>query len=49
MFRRPNDDPTVNLSSYENEYKQGFTTDTPSDATLAEIKRTNFAGTEKDY
>jgi hypothetical protein len=49
MFCRPNEDPTVNLSSYENEYKQGLTTDTPSGAALAEMKRTNFSGTEKDY
>lgn len=49
MFRAPTDDPAVNADYYEKKYTQGFTTNTPSDAALAEMKRTNFAGTEKDY
>jgi SAM-dependent methyltransferase len=49
MFRTPTDDPAVNGMFYENEYTQGFTTDTPSEATLAELKQSNFAGSEKDY
>ncbi len=49
MFRTPTDYPKANLMFYENEYKQGYTTDLPSDAALAEMKRSNFAGTEMCY
>jgi 2-polyprenyl-3-methyl-5-hydroxy-6-metoxy-1,4-benzoquinol methylase len=49
MFRTPNDDPALNSSFYESTYSQGFTTELPSDATLAHLKHTNFAGGEKDY
>src|SRR5262245_19457849 len=49
MFRTPIDDATGNLLFYETEYEQGFTTDVPSDAALAELKRSNFVGTEKCY
>jgi SAM-dependent methyltransferase len=49
MFRTPTDDPSANASFYEKEYMQGFTTDLPSDAMLAEMKRSNFALTEKSY
>ena len=49
LFRAPTDDPGVNADYYERKYTEGFTTNTPSDAALAEMKRTNFAGTEKDY
>jgi SAM-dependent methyltransferase len=49
MFRTPTDDPADNQSFYENEYTQGFTTDVPSDPVLAELKRSNFVGTEKCY
>ena len=49
MFRTPTDNHAFNLSFYENKYSQGFTTDLQSDAALAELKRDNFVGTEKDY
>jgi 2-polyprenyl-3-methyl-5-hydroxy-6-metoxy-1,4-benzoquinol methylase len=49
MFRTPTDDPADNASFYESEYTQGFTTELPSDQLLSDLKRTNFAGTEKDY
>lgn len=49
MFRTPTDDAAENASFYESEYRQGFTTELPSDQSLSELKRTNFAGTEKDY
>lgn len=49
MFRTPTDDPKANLMFYENEYKHGYTTDLPSDAALAEMRRSNFAGTEMCY
>ena len=49
MFRTPTDDPAANRNFYEKEYLQGFTTEMPSDAKLADLIRNNFAGTEKDY
>lgn len=49
MFRTPTDYPGFNATYYEDEYTQGFTTDIPSDAKLNEMKRCNFAGTEKSY
>jgi 2-polyprenyl-3-methyl-5-hydroxy-6-metoxy-1,4-benzoquinol methylase len=49
MFRTPTDIPTVNAHYYDRKYIQGFTTNMPSDATLTEMKRINFTGTEKDY
>jgi len=49
MFRTPIDDPACNLSFYEDEYVQGPAAGIPSDATLTELKRSNFAGTETCY
>jgi len=49
MFRTPTDDPAANEGFYEKEYQQGFTSTVPSDAALAEMLQTNFAGTEKNY
>jgi len=48
-FRTPTDDPAANLSFYENEYTQGFTTAVPSEAALSEMRLSNFVGTEKCY
>jgi hypothetical protein len=47
MFRTPTDDPANNVLFYEKEYTQGLTTDMPSDVVLAEMKKSNFGGTEK--
>jgi SAM-dependent methyltransferase len=49
LFRTPTDDPALNAQFYEEDYSQGFTSDTPSDTALAQLKQSNFAGTEKDY
>jgi len=49
LFRTPTDNPERNLLFYENEYTYGFTTEMPSDDSLAEMKRLNFACTEKCY
>jgi 2-polyprenyl-3-methyl-5-hydroxy-6-metoxy-1,4-benzoquinol methylase len=49
LFRTPTDDPTNNEQFYETSYSQGFTTELPSDEELAELKRSNFACSEKDY
>lgn len=49
LFRTPTDDPADNMSFYENDYAQGFTTDLPEASALAAMMRDGFAGTEKDY
>jgi len=49
LFRAPTDDPAYNQNFYDPAYSHGFTTDLPSDAVLAELKRSNFIGSEKDY
>lgn len=47
LFRAPTDRPESNQAYYESEYAQGFTTSLPSDTALAEMKRSNFANTNK--
>lgn len=49
LFRTPTDRPESNQAYYENEYVQGFTTNLPSDAALSEMKRSNFANTDKCF
>ncbi len=49
LFRVPTDNPRNNLRYYESEYSQGFTTEIPSDDTLAELLKDSFAGKEKDW
>jgi len=49
-FRTPKDDPGAAETFYVDEvYKQGFTTDLPSDAELQTMLANRFAGTEKDF
>jgi SAM-dependent methyltransferase len=48
QFRAPTDDPSFNLEFYEHEYSSGFTTDVPSDDTLASLIKNDFAG-EKSW
>jgi 2-polyprenyl-3-methyl-5-hydroxy-6-metoxy-1,4-benzoquinol methylase len=49
-FRTPKDDPGAAETFYSDEvYKQGFTTDLPSDAELQAMFANRFAGTEKDF
>jgi len=48
QFRTPTDDPSRNLSYYEQEYSQGFTTDMPSDDSLSALLANNFEG-EKSW
>src|SRR6516225_11817764 len=45
----PTDRPESNQAYYENEYVQGFTINLPSDAALSEMKRPNFANTDKCF
>lgn len=49
MFRVPTDSEKDSQSFYQNAYRQGFTTDLPTDAELDGLLRTDFANTEKDY
>jgi 2-polyprenyl-3-methyl-5-hydroxy-6-metoxy-1,4-benzoquinol methylase len=49
-FRTPKDDPISVEKFYVDEvYKQGFTTDLPSDEQLKAMMHSHFAGTEKDF
>jgi 2-polyprenyl-3-methyl-5-hydroxy-6-metoxy-1,4-benzoquinol methylase len=49
LFRTPTDDPSRNLDYYEDEYSQGFTTDLPTDESLTELIKNDFAGSEKSW
>lgn len=49
QFRAPTGTSEENESYYQEAYSQGFTTDCPSDAALAELMKNRFAGGEKDY
>jgi 2-polyprenyl-3-methyl-5-hydroxy-6-metoxy-1,4-benzoquinol methylase len=49
-FRTPKDNPETAETFYVNEvYKQGFTTDLPSEAELQVMLANRFSGTEKDF
>ncbi len=49
-FRTPKDDPASVEKFYSDEvYKQGFTTDLPSEDQLSAMMHSRFAGTEKDF
>jgi 2-polyprenyl-3-methyl-5-hydroxy-6-metoxy-1,4-benzoquinol methylase len=49
-YRTPKDDPGAAEAFYVDEvYKQGFTTDLPSNVELRAMMSTRFAGTEKDF
>ena len=49
-FRTPKDDPGAAETFYVDEvYKQGFTTDLPTDGELQAMLANRFAGTEKDF
>jgi len=49
MFRAPTTPASASAAYYEHEYESGMTTELPSDAELARLVETSFAGTEKDY
>jgi 2-polyprenyl-3-methyl-5-hydroxy-6-metoxy-1,4-benzoquinol methylase len=49
LFRAPTTTSTENASFYQESYRQGFTSDTPTDEALAQLMAKNFAGSEKDY
>jgi hypothetical protein len=49
QFRAPTDAPTHNDKFYQDEYSEGMTTEVPDAATLEELKRTKFRGTDRHY
>jgi 2-polyprenyl-3-methyl-5-hydroxy-6-metoxy-1,4-benzoquinol methylase len=49
MYRYPTDPVQDSVEFYQEDYKQGFTTDMPDDAALKQLTDTSFAGHEKDY
>src|SRR5882724_9806897 len=49
-FRTPKDDPDNPEKLYADEtYRQGFTTDLPSDEALQAMLKSKFVGTEKNF
>lgn len=49
MFRVPKSNVGRETTFYQSRYREGFTTDCPSDQQLATLKQTSFKETEKDY
>jgi ubiquinone/menaquinone biosynthesis C-methylase UbiE/transcription elongation factor Elf1 len=49
LFRAPTTTSAENAAFYQESYRQGFTSDTPTDEALRELLANNFAGSEKDY
>jgi len=51
LFRHPLDSVSFNQKFYQDEYEQhdGITTDLPADKEIAQLMKTNFAGSGKDY
>ena len=49
LFRTPTTSTAENQAFYQKDYTQGFTTDCPSDAALAELLKSGFAGSIRDY
>jgi SAM-dependent methyltransferase len=49
MYRIPTDDVSANFKFYQRAYKQGSTTEVPSDDVLDQLLQKRFEGTEKCY
>jgi 2-polyprenyl-3-methyl-5-hydroxy-6-metoxy-1,4-benzoquinol methylase len=49
QFRTPTTTSPENEAFYQEDYRQGFTSDTPTDDELQKLIANNFAGSEKDY
>lgn len=49
MFRAPTTTDKESNKFYQESYRQGFTTDCPSETLLKKYIKKNFVGTEKDY
>ena len=47
-FRAPKDSPEASIRFYQTRYRQGFTTDCPSDEALEHLLTTHFRGSPKD-
>lgn len=48
MYRWPKDTPRLNHRFYQQQYRQGITTDMPGGEALEKLKTSMFRGTEKD-
>ena len=49
LYRTPISSAEEQARYYQDAYKHGFTTDLPDSASLTELKKNRFNGTEKDY
>ena len=49
LYRAPTDTLAENEGFYQDDYSEGFTTDTPDDAELARLKETVFADSGKSF
>ncbi len=49
MFRVPKTSSAESHEFYQEQYREGFTTDCPKDEELTRLKQESFKGTEKDY
>jgi 2-polyprenyl-3-methyl-5-hydroxy-6-metoxy-1,4-benzoquinol methylase len=49
LFRAPTTSSAENAAFYQSAYKQGFTSDMPDEATLANLVAARFLGSAKDY
>jgi 2-polyprenyl-3-methyl-5-hydroxy-6-metoxy-1,4-benzoquinol methylase len=49
MFRYPKETPEYNQKYYQQDYKEGITTDMPSPETIEKWKQVNFKGTPVDF
>jgi len=48
-FRMPKDDPADTHEFYQQSYREGFTTDCPSETELASLITKRFAGSDKNF
>lgn len=49
MFRWPKDTVAVNRAFYQRKYQESLTTELPDPATVTQMKKTQFRGTQKDF
>src|SRR5690349_15967804 len=49
MYRAPPDDTVTNQRFYQQEYREGFTTEMPDRLQLQELLANGFAGSAKNY
>jgi hypothetical protein len=49
LFRHPTDSAAENFEFYQQDYRQGFTSDCPDDEALGQLLSNGFANSERDY